>query len=77
MIHDATRAELVRGKALELGIPEIEAAFIVGQELGELDSDDVLVDQAGAEIRRVEPAEASAIEPSPPVAGAGSTRPRK
>lgn len=49
------RDDLVRRKAEDLGIPEVDAAFIVAQELGEIDSDEVLVDEDGNEIRRPDP----------------------
>lgn len=49
------RDELVRSKALELGIPTLDAAFIIAQELGEVDSDEVLVDEDGNVITRDDP----------------------
>jgi hypothetical protein len=50
MIEGKSREETIRLTAEFYGIPEIEAAFIVAQELGEIDSDEVQVDDEGHEL---------------------------
>jgi len=50
MIEGETREETIRLTALALGISRMDAAFIVAQELGEIDGDEVVVDDEGNEI---------------------------
>jgi hypothetical protein len=52
MIEGRDRADTVRLTAAALGISEAEAEFIVAIELGEIDSDVVLLDDRGREIRQ-------------------------
>jgi len=50
MLVGKPKEETIRLTAVAYGIPEIEAAFIVGQELGEIDSDEIQLDEDGNEI---------------------------
>ena len=47
MIWGKDREETVKLTAQAYGIPEMEARFILAQELGEIDSDDQVVDEHG------------------------------
>jgi|GEM_PF-6908570 hypothetical protein len=51
MVEGSTKEETIRLTAEAYGIPEIEAAFIYAQEHGEIDSDEVMVDADGNEIK--------------------------
>lgn len=52
MVEGKNRKETIKLTAEALGISRVDAEFIVAIELGEIDGDDVLVDQDGNEIRR-------------------------
>ena len=51
MIKGDTREETIRLTAEALGISRVKAAFIVAQELGEIDGDEIVVGTDGKPVK--------------------------
>jgi len=68
MIEGATREETIRLTALDLGISELLAGFIVAQELGEIEGDVVAVDDDGESPENKPPSNVIPLHPDSPEA---------
>ena len=58
MIEGKTRQETIRLTAEALKVNKVQAAFIVGMELGEIDGDVIVIDDRGRRVRRPTPGDA-------------------